>query len=173
MGCPVWWLYILYSRWEMQQYSLWAQGTGTKAHINFEMRFISPLTQLSTMTKCLPTSKRAEGDLLRCQMIRDHTVSGKALTSPPLVQGAASLPWLIPTSYPEWPHHSTWLLHHGQGTDQQRQLAQVRMLEKGLSVETACIILQLHNWPSLAHPIQAQEHITWLPSAYWVLQSPG
>lgn len=154
MWCPVWWLYILYSWWEMEEYSQWAQGTGTKAHIYFRMRLISPLTQLPTMTKCLPTSKRAEGDLLRCQMIRDHTVSVKAFTSPPLTQGAASLPWLIPTSCPERPCHSTqWLLHHWP--TKMWGFGPSKMLEKGLSVETACITLQLHNWAPLAHPVRA------------------
>lgn len=65
---------------------------------------------------------------------------------------------------PLWPGH--WLTKT-QG------FSPSKMLEKGLSVETACITLQLHNWASLAHPIWAQEHITGLPSVYWVLQSPG
>lgn len=103
MWCPTWGLYTLYSWWEIKEHSQWALATGTKAHINFRMRLTSPLTQLSTMTKCLPTSKRAEGDLLGYQMIRGHTISVQALTSPPLTQGAASLPWFILTSCPEQP----------------------------------------------------------------------
>lgn len=50
------------------------------------------------MTKFLLTSKGAEGDLLRCRMIRDTRSQWKALTPTPLIQGAASLLWLMPTS---------------------------------------------------------------------------
>lgn len=87
------------------------------------------------MTKFLPASKRAEGDLLRCQMIRDHRVSVRALTSPLLTQGAASLPWLIPTSCPEQPHTTTSPLWPGHSPTRMQRFGPNKMLEEGLSIE--------------------------------------
>lgn len=107
--CQVQWLCTFYSWWKTNQYSQWAQGTRTEAHVSFRVRLIPSLTRLSTMAKFLLTSKGAGGDLRRRQV---HPQSVGRLSALPHWSKVRPLPWLMPTCCWEWPL-SQWPHHRG------------------------------------------------------------